>query len=76
MIPSRLSRADAPRPHPAAPCPATFPREPSTRCEGVEGHDGPHVARVTVCWFVGRSSDAGAEHPASIPLAIDQKDTQ
>ncbi len=50
MIPSRLNRRDAPRPHHAPPCPATFPDEPSTRCEGVEGHAGPHVARVTVTW--------------------------
>lgn len=50
MIPSRLSLANAPRPHHAPPCPAAFPDEPSTRCEGVEGHDGPHVARVTVTW--------------------------
>lgn len=49
-IPSRLDRRDAPRPHHAPPCPARFPGEPSTTCEGIEGHAGPHLARVTVTW--------------------------
>ena len=49
-IPSRLSpRSHATAP-PAPPCPERFPGEPSTTCEGREGHDGPHVARVTVTW--------------------------
>lgn len=51
-IPSRLDRRSAPRPHHAPPCPGTLVLDDETAapCEGVEGHDGPHVARVTVTW--------------------------
>lgn len=48
--PSRMDRRDAPRPKHTVPCPAVFHEQPDTRCECVEGHDGPHVARVTVTW--------------------------
>lgn len=52
MIPSRLSPTNAPRPHHAPSCPATFRLDegPPAPCEGHEGHEGPHVARVTVTW--------------------------
>lgn len=49
-IPSRLDLRGRATPHDAPPCPATFPGESSTHCEGREGHVGPHVARVTVVW--------------------------
>lgn len=49
-IPSRLDRRDAPRPKHAVPCPAVFPEQPDTHCENVQGHEGPHIARVTVEW--------------------------
>jgi hypothetical protein len=49
-IASRLDRRDAPRPHHKTPCPAKFPEQPDTQCEGVKGHEGKHVARVTVEW--------------------------
>lgn len=49
-VPSRLStRSNATAP-PAPPCPEKFPGEPSTTCEGREGHQGPCMARVTVTW--------------------------
>ena len=49
-IPSRMDRRDAPRPKHTVPCPAVFPDQKETQCEGVKGHEGPHVARVTVEW--------------------------
>jgi len=49
-VPSRLDRRSHRTAPPAKPCPTTFPGEPGTTCEGREGHEGPHVARVTVTW--------------------------
>ncbi len=48
--PSRLDLRGRSVPHTEQPCPAVFPGEPHTTCEGREGHVGPHVARVTVTW--------------------------
>ena len=49
-IRSRLDRKSNPRPTHLDPCPAVFPHEASTTCENVNGHEGPHVARITVAW--------------------------
>jgi len=57
-VPSRLDRRAHATAHKEAPCPAAFPGEPSTTCEGREGHAGPHLARVTVTW---------ADEPATAP---------
>ena len=48
--PSRLDRKSHRTAPSAQPCPAVFPGEPSTQCEGREHHAGPHVARLTVSW--------------------------
>lgn len=52
--PSRLDRRDARRPKHTTQCPAVFPDQKETQCEGVKDHDGPHVARVTVTWETPR----------------------
>jgi hypothetical protein len=57
------------RPRPPGPCPAVFPGEPSTRCEGVEGHEGPHRARVSVEWETRDQSPGGFPLDAPPPRA-------
>lgn len=52
MIPSRLDRQHRPGPPRFDPCPATRALDDGTeaKCEGMRGHEGPHVARVTLAW--------------------------
>ena len=63
-IPSRLNRRDAPRPNHAEACHAVLMLDDETPapCEGREGHQGPHVARLTVTWEAARD---GTVDPAT-----------
>lgn len=50
--PSRLDRHGYQRPAPAPPCHAALQLDDGSLapCEGLEGHEGPHLARVTRTW--------------------------
>ena len=64
-VPSRLDRKSHRTSPSAQPCPAVFPGEPSTQCEGREHHAGPHVARITVAWDDPRFGASGGNAPGS-----------